>query len=134
MRSPYAPSQPEDQDHHRSTCRNCGAKIKASRTGRKREFCSERCRDTHRRQSNFEFCGSTRYPTQAKPRNAKNTTAISNGCKADFAGRGSAINGLRRRIIDVEVIAPHEWTEVTSADGVVSYVAILQPRSLRGAP
>lgn len=147
MRSPYAPPQPKDQDRHNAAgCRNCGAKIKTRRRGRKARYCSDRCRVDANRQLNFPFANVSgenenpaagalkkpaRYPHSRLLRNAKNFLAISNGCKHDFAGRGSAVNGLLRSIIDVEVIAPHAWIEVTSTDGVVSFVAILRPRALR---
>jgi hypothetical protein len=99
-----------------------------------------------RRQLNFEFAENPRneitpagalknpggYPPSRHPRNAKKTAAISNGCRADFAGRGSINNDLWRSIINLEVIEPHRWTEVVSADGVRGFVAILQPSALRG--
>jgi hypothetical protein len=131
-------------------CAVCGRTFSTKHTGRKPQFCSNRCRDTNRRQLNFDFCHETkikpagalkklgRYPYQANPRNASNSSTISNPCKAKNGGRGSPINGFWRRIVEVEVIGAREWREVVSTDGVVSWVAYLKPRALvdkpRGAP
>jgi hypothetical protein len=67
------------------------------------------------------------YPHGRDPQNGENFPAISNGCKGVFVDRGSAVNGLLRRIVEIEVFAPHAWTEVTSTDGVRSRVARLRP-------
>jgi hypothetical protein len=114
----------------------CGTVIVAKRTGRKREYCSEKCRDAHRRQLNFDFFASTAHG-QGKPRNSKNSADGSEVSSGQNGGRGSVINGLRKKIIDIEVIDPHSWIETVSSDGVVSFVTMLRPRALRnsgGAP
>jgi hypothetical protein len=113
-------------------CASCGKRIAPKRTGRKRKFCCDSCRDDNRRQLNFAFSGATRYPCQAKPRNASNPSTNSTACKPENGGRGSAINGLWQRVIQVEIVDAHTWREEVSADGVVSQVAQLQPRALRG--
>jgi hypothetical protein len=126
-----------------ATCQRCGKPLAAKRTGRKPRYCSARCRDAHRRQLNFDFCATTRaaitgafknparYPHQAKPRNAKNSPAISSGCRANLAGRGSVDKALWRSIVEREVFAGRDWREVTSSDGVKSEVTMLRPRPLR---
>ena len=116
------------------SCPVCGRSILAKRAGRKREYCSDKCRDAHRRRVNFQFCGHARYPHSAEPRNAKNSPVISNGCKADFAGRASVNKALRHRIIQVEILEVRTWREVVSSDGVQSRVAFLAAPLLRGAP
>ena len=65
MRGSYAPTQPEDQSRRRR-CATCGAEFFAKRTGRKRKYCSNSCRDTHRRQLNFQFFGSAQLPLSSK--------------------------------------------------------------------
>ena len=65
-----------------------------------------------------------RYPHSGVPRNAGNPSTISNGCKADLAGRGSAISiGLWRRIVEVEIIEARTWQSSISRDGVKSEIA-----------
>lgn len=107
-----------------AVCVSCGRALEARHTGRKRRYCSDRCRDAQRRQLNFEFCGTTRYPCQAKPRNAENSRDTSGTSQADFAGRGSAVTKrLWRSIIELEVYAGRTWSEVVSTDGVLCQVA-----------
>jgi hypothetical protein len=124
---------------HAATCADCGCTIVLKHTGRKPQYCSARCRDAHRRQLNFDFCGTTRaavtkparYPCQAKPRNTKNSPAISSVCKPSLAGRASIGKALWRNIVEVEVFAGRDRREVTSSDGVKSEVTMLRPRALR---
>lgn len=106
-------------------CAGCGSKFTAKRTGRKREYCSNRCRDEHRRQLNFSFYGKTGH-REAKPQNAKNPQTVSKNCEAVFAGRASPDQALRHRIIEIEIINAHSWTPGISADGVVFEQAILR--------
>lgn len=113
-------------------CAACGRNIIARHTGRKRRFCSDRCRDQARR-TRFvarldkkgvqRFKKGGRYPHSGVPRNAGNPSTISNGCKADLAGRGSAISGLWRRIVEVEIIEARTWQSSISRDGVKSEIA-----------
>lgn len=70
MRGSYAPTRPEDQSRRRR-CATCGAEFFAKRTGRKRKYCSNSCRDTHRRQLNFQFFGSARYPVKQSHKTQK---------------------------------------------------------------
>ena len=154
MLSPDRPGRAPAQVAHRHApvCRNCGAKIRTKRRGRRAKYCSASCRVDASRQLNFGFAkgeatkqlaqfengktpaGALKNPARNTPsrvlRNGKNPPAISDACRAEIAGRASAIKGLWRSIINVEVIAPHQWTEVTSADGVVSQVATLRPPAL----
>ena len=116
---------------HGNACQNCGKPVAAKHTGRKPRYCSDRCRDAHRRQLNFDFCGATRYPCQAKPRNAENSHANSNGCRGALAGRGSVGKALWRSIVELEVYAGRDWSEAVSSDGVAYRVATLRPRALR---
>jgi hypothetical protein len=109
-------------------CLTCGSTIVAKHTGRKRKYCSAKCRDAHRRQLNFEVSGTARYPTQAKPRNAENPPTVSKNCEVDFAGRASP--DLWRRILEIEVIAPHGWSLIVSSDGVKSEQTFLRPPAL----
>ena len=133
MQAPYGPASTTTQAvrRHATTCAECGAVFVARRTGRKRRFCSNQCRDAHRRQLNFEVSGTARYPTQAKPRNAENPPTVSKDCEPVFAGRGSGICGSRT-VIEAEIGAAHVWTETASSSGVVSLVAQLRPPALVG--
>jgi hypothetical protein len=114
-------------------CQTCGQPIIAARTGRRRRFCSERCRDAHRRQLNFEFFGRTVnwqgktrnakkpveqlknggcYSCGPKPRNSNTSAVISNNCEAIFSCRGSAINGLAPR----NILGGHRWEFAAPVD------------------
>ena len=121
MRNSYARNQ---------DCAICGHVITAKRSGFKQKYCSNRCRDTHRRQLNFAFFDATRYPPQGKPRNATNPSTISKYYKAENRDRGSAVSW--RRIVQIEVIEPHTWTPITSTDGVTSQQATLRRSALVG--
>ena len=122
--------------HHGNavTCQNCGEPIIPKRGSRRQRFCNSRCKDEARRNRNNAICGRARYPSGSMPRSVKNSHANSNGCKADFGGRGSVDKALWRAIVETEVFAGRDWHEVTSADGVVSQVAVMRPRVLRGVP
>lgn len=123
------PSKPSSC-YRQAVCAECGEAFATKRNGRKRQFCSTRCRDAHRRQLNFEVFGSTRYRSQAKPRNAKNPPAVSMTCGADFADRGSGICGPRS-VIEAEIGAALTWVETVSGGGVVSLAAQLHRPALR---
>ena len=122
------------QLRHSNACQNCGKLAAAKHTGRKPRYCSDRCRDAHRRHRNFEVCGTTRYPCQAKPRNAENSRDTSGTSQADFGGRGSVDKRLWWHIVTIEVINGHHWSPSVSSDGVASEVTMLRPRALRGVP
>ena len=134
MSSVYAPAIASAQAlrPHRHgnapTCDTCGAVIVAKRGSRRQRFCSTKCRDAARRSRNFQKMGKTRYPHSGVPRSAKNSLGTSNTFETDFADRGPRIS--RHRIIEIEVIAAHDWEPVTSADGVVSWVTYLRPSPL----
>ena len=117
-----------------ASCQNCGEPIIPKRGSRRQRFCNSRCKDEARRNRNNAICGRARYPSGPVPRSVKNSHANSNGCKADFAGRGSVDKALWRSIVELEVYAGRDWSEVVSSDGVVSQVAMLWPRALRGVP
>lgn len=106
-----------------AVCVSCGRALAARHTGRKRRYCSDRCRDAQRRQLNFEFCGTTRYPCQAKPRNAENSRDTSGTSQPGFAGQGCANKRLWRSIVELEVYAGRNWSDVVSTDGVLCQVA-----------
>lgn len=118
MFSPYA------RNDRRVQCQICGADIAAKHTGRRRQFCSRRCRKAAQRLKN-----DGRYPPSGASRNAENSLAISIACKGDLAGRGSAICGPHD-VVEVELIGGRAWWEVTSIDGVKSQVSVLRPRAL----
>ena len=135
----YAPavaSAQASRPHHHGnarTCGTCGAVIVAKRGSRRQRFCSPKCRDAARRSRNFQKIGKTRYPHSGVPRSDKNSLGNSNASETDIADRSLRIS--RHRIIEIELIAPHDWEPVISADGVVSWVAYLRPSPLvRSAP
>ena len=130
MRSPYAPTPQKDQDRRCTTiCRNCGAKIKTRRLGRKRRYCSDRCRVEAGRQLNFPFSNvsgenekpcadALKNPARHRPsgvfRNAKNSPRFQIPARPSLLVEGLQISGWRR-IIDVEMIAPTSGPRSTSA-------------------
>jgi hypothetical protein len=70
----------------RRPCAVCGKPFIARHTGRKRLFCSSRCRTEARRQRSFVSPG---YPSAKTTRNAENSSANSTACKAQNSDRGS---------------------------------------------
>ena len=58
----------------------------------------------------------------------KNLVHASDASTAGLADQPNRVS--RWRLIEIEVIAPHEWKPVTSTDGVVSWVAYLRPSPL----
>ena len=116
-----------------AVCANCGNALKAKHTGRKRRFCSDRCRDRARQERVQTFRGTTLGVGSAVPRNAENSFDISRNCRRDFGGRASVDAPLWRAIVELEVFAGRTWHEAISRDGVRSVVAVLRPRALREA-
>jgi hypothetical protein len=118
-----------------SSCDECGKPTEQKKKGRKRAFCSDRCRDLSRRNRNFAVSGSVRGHSLQYPQNTENSCDKSIACKVGVGGRGSVDKALWSRIIETEIIVAHEWTPTTSADGVVSEQAILRrPALVRGWP
>ena len=116
------------QDH---VCAVCGRGLVVKHTGRKRRFCSDRCRDRARQDRNYAFRETVRGQGSAIPRNAGNFLAISSGCKPVSAGRGYVDPQLWHAIVEVEVFAGRAWHEVISRDGVRSQVSVLRLRALQ---
>ena len=110
------------------TCSTCGATIVAKRGSRRQQHCSAKCRDAARRARNFKKIGRARYPSSGVPRSAKNSLSSSKASKPSLANQPIRVS--RRRLIEIEVIAPQEWKAVTSIDGVDSWVAYLRPSPL----
>jgi hypothetical protein len=111
----------------REHCCNCGAVIVAKRTGRKRLFCSNRCRSEARRARRFVAPGY--YPSGAT-RNAENSLAKSSGCKGNFGDRASVDPGLWRLIVEVEIFAGLAWRPAISQDGVPCQCARFAPKPI----
>lgn len=113
------------------TCASCGCAFKAKHTGRKRHYCSDRCRDRARKSRKSAFRGTVLGVGSRWPRNAGNTSIISMNCGPDFADRPPVDPRLWHAIVEIEIIAGHDWHEAVSAHGVKSFVAVLRPRALR---
>jgi hypothetical protein len=98
-------------------CTVCGKLINPKRGSRRQRYCSYRCRDEARRTRNFAVSATTRRGSQAIPRSVENKPINSNGCKADFAGRGSSPSSRKLRIegprdiIEAEVFRGREWRQ-----------------------
>src|SRR5262245_37024754 len=119
MHGTLKPSSKKSQTARR--CRNCDVAIINKHSGRKRHYCSDRCR----KEDNRQLCHETkikpagalkkgaRYPHSGVSRNAEKNSAVSKTCKADFAGRASA-NGLWQHIVQTEIIDAHQWHETVS--------------------
>src|SRR5215470_8905459 len=81
-----------DLNHRKPTrkiacpCRQCGREFfRAKRNGRRREFCSNACRQAHFRNAEF----GRRYQTPDPLRNGQNNSTTSTTCKVENRGRGS---------------------------------------------
>jgi hypothetical protein len=79
-------------------CAVCNAALAIKQNGRRRHFCSDRCRDTARRNANFRDLGITRPNGSAMPRNPQKTSSNTTTCKAEIGDRGCAI---KDRIVTV---------------------------------
>jgi hypothetical protein len=75
----------------RRRCSICNFPINVKATGRTAKFCSATCRDTARRNANFEISGRARYPHQGEPRNPEKTPTISTPKIGLLANRAPAI-------------------------------------------
>jgi hypothetical protein len=77
----------------RKPCAVCARPMRIKRGGRKRQFCSDRCRCTAKRQRVFEASFSHFRAVLARdsaaPENAPKTPVISNVCKTQSPGRAS---------------------------------------------
>ena len=109
-----------------SPCQQCGQEFWfGKRSGRKRQFCCNACRQAHFRNPEFD----RRYQVPAPLRNAENTPINSMACKGKKRGRAFPVNllgggafkwpgaatvdsELRRRIVETElgitVVSPTE--------------------------
>jgi hypothetical protein len=116
-----------------SVCAHCGRALRAKHTGRKRQFCSDRCRTENRRRGEMAVQAlkkQPRYHPSGVSRNATNPSTVSKNYRADFAGRASVEAPLWRAIVEAEIFAGHAWDELTSRDGVRSLVARLNRSAL----
>lgn len=111
-------------------CACCGHAIKPKRRGRSPKYCSARCRDDGRRSRNYASFGLARYPSSRVPRNATNHSIETMPYKGCLTDRGAVNSGLWREIVATEVINPHRWRQIVSADGVVSYQTTLRQPAL----
>jgi len=109
-------------------CATCGVVIVAKCGSRRQRYCSLKCRDEARRRRNFHKIGRARYPRSGVPRSVGIPAENSAACSAQVTDRRVRIPW--RRIVEIEVIAPHDWKCVTSADGVVGWVTQLRPSPL----
>jgi hypothetical protein len=110
---------------HRSRCAACGGVFFAPATTRPRRFCSDRCRDAARRQRNHELFGVARGRRRGSggvPRISKNNRVFSKAYKPDFRDRGSGISA-HSGVIEIEILAGRSWHEVTSPDGVKTWIS-----------
>ena len=116
-----------------ATCASCGRVLIAKHTGRKRHYCSDRCRDRARQDRAYAFRGTAIGAGSRVPRNAGNSSNISKNCGQDFGGRASVDPQLWRAIVELEIFAGRDWRELVSSDGVRCEVTALRPRALREA-
>jgi hypothetical protein len=89
-------------------CAECKRPLpRARRLGRKRRYCSNKCRSAARRTRNFV---SGRYPSSRATQNAKNNPANTTACEGENAGRGSAkvalTPALWETIVEIETGLP----------------------------
>ena len=120
---PFACEQVRQRKRHGNSthCVVCGAPLHPKRASRRQRFCSDRCRDEHRRMRNFEKKGTTRYPHSGGPQPSEKEEEKSNACRSETVGRPPPIK--RSEIIEIEVIEAHDWEPVISSDGVKSWQA-----------
>ena len=127
----YAPTVPTVQAASRqrhgnsANCGTCGAPLAANRASRRQRFCSASCRDAARRSRNFQKIGKARYPHSGMPRSDKNSLGNTNASRTDIADRGPRISW--HRIIEIEIIAAHDWQPLVSTDGVTGWATFLKP-------
>ena len=106
--------------HGNSThCAVCGAALHPKRASRRQRFCSDRCRDEHRRTRNFAKKGRTRYPNSGGTTIKRKSREKSSAWRSETVGRLPAISWSE--IIEIEVIEAHDWEPVISSDGVKSW-------------
>jgi hypothetical protein len=112
VRSPDKPNGLRAQDALCNAGRYgvCAELFARNLIGRRRRYCSDACRDEGRRARNFAISGRCR----AEPRNDAKSPCAAETLSANFRGRGSAINGFWRRIVEVEIIEARDWREEVS--------------------
>src|SRR6516165_12083582 len=108
-------------------CQKCGKPLHPKRGSRRQQYCSYKCRDEARRDRNFAVSATTRRGRKAIPRPVENQPLVSNGYKADFAGRDFSIVGPAK-VIEREIIAGRIWESVVSPDGVTCQIARYRTR------
>ena len=97
-------------------CRTCGKEFRANLTGRRKTYCSDRCRLEAHRTNKISFLGHGGGLQRNDEKNPCTTGTFLTG----FAGRGSGIEGPRH-VIEAE-IGGRNWIQILSADGVRSFV------------
>ncbi len=113
-----------------SKCPICAAPLSRKLIGRRKKFCSDRCRDQARRLRETavqRLKKGARYPCSRVPRNDERNACATGTFEGENRDRAPAISGPRN-VIEAEVIAGFEWREVLSADGIVSFVRQLRAR------
>jgi hypothetical protein len=105
-------------------CPVCGVPFTRSLVGRRKRFCSDRCRDEARRAFNFSVLGRCR----GEPRNDAKGACAARGKTGPTSGRPPDICGPRH-VIEAELEGALTWSEDPPGSG--RYVAQLQPRALR---
>jgi hypothetical protein len=103
-------------------CEACGRTV--ARRSRQQRFCSDRCRDSARRENNARtaFKNPVEGQDTGKPTNPPKKSNGFNGLQAAKSGSNPRIFGPRR-VVECELIAGLDWTAVVSPDGVVCMVA-----------
>ena len=116
-----------------NTCQRCGEAFARCLTGRPKRFCSDACRDSARRDRKVvqRFKNGARYPYSGEPRNDAKSACGTSTFSPENRGRGSVDKTLWRSIVELEVFAGRDWSEVVSTDGVACQVATLRSRALR---
>jgi hypothetical protein len=99
-------------------CPICGEPFTRNTSGRRKRFCSDRCRDEARRARNFSVLGRCR----GEPRNRAKSPCGT--CTFFIENRGRASHGIvgPRYVIEVEIERAHSWTVELSG------YAVAQPR------
>jgi hypothetical protein len=110
-------------------CDHCGRKVR--RKSRHQRFCSRRCRVSAHRAKTFvqAIKKRRRYPPTGDETNASNIVSNSKRVPQRFLGSSPHIRGPKH-VIEDEVVAGRDWRQVTSADGIASFVSHLHEPTL----
>lgn len=120
---------------HSATCAICGEVFKLKLTGRPRLFCSAACRVSSLRNSKSatqRFKNRFRVVVPERYKTAPKTSTKPGTFTGQKAGRGYGIEASNG-VIELEVLGGRTWQQITSTDGVTSFITILQPSALREA-